>query len=193
MAWFARADQVRSYADHAAALGLELIWPLNDRAWRDRARVRRLSAELRRLDPRHPQLLVTNEYTGSAGANTRPFASIPDLIGADIYPVGTDDPLESVGPLSRTVQQIADGAGRRSAIVLQAFSWAGYLPNYAQAPWPTAAEMQRMRDLVVRSARPSLILWYSLQDTLRPQAPPGHFRSLVSAAFAPPLQDGPPG
>lgn len=34
-AWFGSADQVRHYADTAQALGLKVIWPLNDHAWRD--------------------------------------------------------------------------------------------------------------------------------------------------------------
>ncbi len=33
--WFGSADQVRHYADQAQADGLEVIWPLNDHAWRD--------------------------------------------------------------------------------------------------------------------------------------------------------------
>jgi hypothetical protein len=34
-AWFGNAEQVRRYADQAQAAGIQLIWPLNDRAWRD--------------------------------------------------------------------------------------------------------------------------------------------------------------
>jgi hypothetical protein len=34
-AWYGSADQVRRYADEAQALGLQVIWPLNDHAWRD--------------------------------------------------------------------------------------------------------------------------------------------------------------
>jgi hypothetical protein len=33
--WYASADQVRQYADEAQAVGLKVIWPLNDHAWRD--------------------------------------------------------------------------------------------------------------------------------------------------------------
>ena len=33
--WYGSAEQVRNYADQAQALGLKLIWPLNDHAWRD--------------------------------------------------------------------------------------------------------------------------------------------------------------
>ena len=34
-AWFGSAEQVRNYADEAQAAGIQLIWPLNDHAWRD--------------------------------------------------------------------------------------------------------------------------------------------------------------
>jgi hypothetical protein len=34
-AWFGSAQQVRRYADQAQAAGIQLIWPLNDHAWRD--------------------------------------------------------------------------------------------------------------------------------------------------------------
>jgi hypothetical protein len=34
-AWFGNAGQVRHYADEAQAAGIQLIWPLNDHAWRD--------------------------------------------------------------------------------------------------------------------------------------------------------------
>jgi hypothetical protein len=33
--WFGSAQQVRRYADQAQAAGIKVIWPLNDRAWRD--------------------------------------------------------------------------------------------------------------------------------------------------------------
>src|SRR3954451_4364759 len=34
-AWYGNAQQVRQYADEAQAAGIQLIWPLNDHAWRD--------------------------------------------------------------------------------------------------------------------------------------------------------------
>lgn len=34
-AWYGSADQVRQYADEAQSVGLQVIWPLNDHAWRD--------------------------------------------------------------------------------------------------------------------------------------------------------------
>jgi hypothetical protein len=33
--WFGSAEEIRRYADQAAAAGIKLIWPLNDHAWRD--------------------------------------------------------------------------------------------------------------------------------------------------------------
>jgi hypothetical protein len=34
-AWYGSAAQVRQYADEAQSVGLQVIWPLNDHAWRD--------------------------------------------------------------------------------------------------------------------------------------------------------------
>jgi hypothetical protein len=39
-AWFGSAEQVRRYADEAQAAGIQLIWPLNDHAWRDGTNLR---------------------------------------------------------------------------------------------------------------------------------------------------------
>ena len=39
-AWYGSAEQVRQYADEAQAMGLQVIWPLNDHAWRDGTNLR---------------------------------------------------------------------------------------------------------------------------------------------------------
>jgi hypothetical protein len=39
-AWFGNAQQVRRYADQARAAGVKVIWPLNDRSWRDGTNLR---------------------------------------------------------------------------------------------------------------------------------------------------------
>jgi hypothetical protein len=39
-AWYGSAEQVREYADEAQAVGLKVIWPLNDHAWRDGTNLR---------------------------------------------------------------------------------------------------------------------------------------------------------
>ena len=39
-AWYGSAEQVRNYADEAQAVGLKVIWPLNDHAWRDGTNLR---------------------------------------------------------------------------------------------------------------------------------------------------------
>src|SRR5689334_20217936 len=39
-AWYGSAEQVRRYADEAEAVGLKVIWPLNDHAWRDGTNLR---------------------------------------------------------------------------------------------------------------------------------------------------------
>jgi hypothetical protein len=143
-----------------------------------------LAAEVRSLDPGHPLL-----YVGMASSNLsrdlQPFESIANVVGADIYPIGTGGTTQSVGPVANTVQQLSHAGGTLSAMVLQAFSWSEYPSTPSFSPrWPTEAEMQSMRDQAL-AANPSMILWYSIHDVLRSDDPAGHWRDLVQAAFAP--------
>ena len=39
-AWYGSAEQIRNYADEAQGVGLKVIWPLNDHAWRDGTNLR---------------------------------------------------------------------------------------------------------------------------------------------------------
>lgn len=140
-----------------------------------------LGSRVRRIDPRHPRLFVSQGW--SLGANLAPFRPAADVLGADSYPVGTSSPLTVVGDVAREVRRIA--RGRRSAMVLQAFSW-GLYPGAGgefDSVWPSRAEMRRMRDLAVREGRPQLLLWYSYFDIQRSSAPARRWRDLVAAAF----------
>ena len=52
-------------------------------------------------------------------------------------------------------------------MVLQAFSWAQYYPEtYPGAPFPSRAEMQKMRDLAITHGEPGMLLWYAYNDIL---------------------------
>jgi hypothetical protein len=89
------------------------------------------------------------------------------------------------GFIGRAVRAVANAHQRRSAMVLQAFNWSSY-PNAGHWPaprWPTGEEMRQMRDLAVRTADPSLILWYSFFDIHSSAAFWSHWRDLVWAAF----------
>ena len=139
---------------------------------------------LRAYDPTHPTLAV------AAGDDTvaqllSPYATAADVLGADTYPIGTGQPLDRVSFIARNVKAVASRAHRRSALVLQAFSWSNY-PNVGPWPaphWPSRAEMRRMRDLAIRAADPSLILWYSYFDIRKAADADRHWRDLVWAAY----------
>jgi hypothetical protein len=143
-----------------------------------------LAAAVRALDPGHPLL-----YVGQGGPQTtfdlRPFESAAGTVGADVYPVGQDVPTSYVGGVASTVQRLSAAAHTHPAMVLQAFSWGEY-PTELQAPdprWPTSNEMRQMRDQAL-PAKPSMILWYSLEDINASPDPQAHWHDLVSAAFA---------
>lgn len=50
-AWYGNAAQIEAYAREAQADGVELIWPLNDAAWRDPGSARTLISTYARLAP----------------------------------------------------------------------------------------------------------------------------------------------
>ena len=113
-----------------------------------------------------------------------PYATAADVLGADTYPIGTGQPLDRVGFIARNVKAVASRAHRRSAVVLQAFSWSDY-PKVGPWPaprWPSRSEMRQMRDLAIRAADPSLILWYSYFDIRNSADAAKHWRDLVWAA-----------
>lgn len=230
----ATRDQLETYMQASAALGVKLIWPMKDRPWWgsgplaltypalaggcgcatdkaflryvvdlvkrspatwgyyvadeqapvDARRVAAFSRQLHALDPRHPRLAV------AAGDDTvasllAPYAAAADVVGADSYPVGTGQPLDRVGFVSRAVRAVATAHHRRSAMVLQAFDWSSY-PDVGPWPdprWPTSTEMRRMRDLAIRTARPSLILWYSYFNLVQAADAQERWQDLVWSAF----------
>jgi hypothetical protein len=236
-AWYGSPTEILRYADAAAKLGLQLIWPLNNPAWRglgdldttysslvggdaglsnaeltllavrlvanhpatwgfyigdelpaaEVGRVRDLSATVRGLAPEKPQLYIARPGI----AKLQPFAGIADVAGADTYPIGSGDP--AVGPVARSAQAAATGAGARTAMVLQAFSWSQYAPTIHTPRYPNFHSLRAMRNEAIHYAHPSMILWYSYQDILRSEAPRTHWRNLTNAAFTPVKPARPPG
>jgi hypothetical protein len=145
-----------------------------------------LATAVRGLDPSHPTLYVASANTGNPLANLRPFASVANVLGADIYPIGQDVPASYVSISAGDVRRVSAAAHVRSAMVLQAFNWADY-PTELDAPdprWPSEGQMLTMRDAAL-TADPSLILWYSYEDLSQSADPARHWNALVSAAFAP--------
>jgi hypothetical protein len=144
--------------------------------------VENLSSTVRSLAPSSQQL-----YIGRPGARAlKPFVDTASTIGADVYPVGSKDPL--VWKVARRTQQVADKNNKRVAMVLQAFSWSQYDSERSSA-FPTFSQMRKMRNAALRFSDPQMILWYSYQDIQRSQAPVRHWNSLAKAAFSPFKQD----
>lgn len=157
-------------------------------------------AEIKAVDPTHPVMIVA-----LPGA-LQTYAGMGDVIGGDTYPV-TDGPVNdpSAGTAEATatqqVQQAANGAGVKSAMVLQAWNLDD---SVVQAPnvsgvthFPTADEMTMMRNAAIANGNLSMILWWGMFDVegyvpseqpsyfLAPPDPASRWSSLVQAAFAP--------
>jgi hypothetical protein len=150
----------------------------------DAAKVVKFSHQLHALDPHHPRLAIA---VGDDDVTRllHPYAAAADVVGADTYPIGTGQPISRVDKIARGVASVAHATHRKSAMVLQSFDWSAY-PDALTAPsarWPTRREMREMRDLAIRYADPSLILWYSYFDITNSAAPSKHWHDLLWAAF----------
>ncbi len=143
-----------------------------------------LAGSVRALDPAHPLLYVASANTADPLANLRPFASVANVLGADVYPIGQDVPASYVGAIASDVAAVARGAHSEPAMVLQAFSWSQYPADLTPADprWPTEPELRTMRDAAL-TASPAMILWYSFKDLEQSGDFPGHWHDLVTAAF----------
>jgi hypothetical protein len=142
-----------------------------------------LARTVRALDPSHQLLYIGQSYPNVV-STLQPFMSSADVIGADVYPIGEGQPTSAVGPIAAKVAQIASAAGKRAAMVLQAFSWTQYPTEIAaiNPRWPTETDMHQMLEQAV-AANPSMILWYNLSDIQRSDNPAQHWQDLVTAAF----------
>jgi len=240
-AWFGSAQQVRRYADQAQAAGIQLIWPLNDRAWRDGTDLRShyrylgpdcpcsdngefkqwalglikdhpatwgfyvgdelpptpqnvsqataLANEVKSIAPAKSTLYVTiPNNNGVLTSQLEPFEQTADYVGADYYPVGTGDSLESVLGYAADTRRLAAEYGKRPMFVLQAFSWSQYFPSNHAYRFPTRAEMQTMRDYAISAGEPQMMLWYAFNDVMESNDPAGNWADVKLAAFAPYVQ-----
>jgi hypothetical protein len=156
----------------------------------DHAKMKAFADLIKQLDSSHPRLYISGEDSSTRGANLKPFVDTAEFIGGDIYPIGTSQPITTVGSVSHSIQSIADRSGKQSVIVLQAFSWAQYKsatpaacsPHPGCVHFPTEDEMRQMRDLAVHNSNSQFILWYSYFDILRSDDAALHWKELVEVA-----------
>jgi hypothetical protein len=142
-------------------------------------------AEIKQQDPAHMVMIGSADET-----QTSSYVRIADAIGTDIYPVTTgslmpltahQDMWGSVAQWASDAQHTADGAGKQSAFILQAFTWGDNLSDGetigacttadtplscdAKLRYPSAAEQLQLRNEVLLHAHPKLILWWSFPGT----------------------------
>jgi len=172
--------------DHPATYG----WYVGDEQPGDYApAIGHLAAAVKQLDATHPTIFVQLGLRDRPGGNLTPFASLVDLPGVDIYPVGTNWPVgQLVGDVMRDAAAQTQAAGKPLLAVLQSFSWQAYPDEVSGVPdprFPTRQEMIDMRDAAITVAQPSLILWYSLNDLDELDPDGSHFADLAAAVAAP--------
>lgn len=142
-------------------------------------------ATIKQSDAIHPVLLAAS---GSQQQNQ--YQAIPDMMGLELYPVTTQHllPIDSftkqwsgVDAAARDSQSSAERAGKKSAFILQAFTYGDSVGDgeaasvcslsdttwscYARLRYPNPAEQLALRDAVLTNANPQLILWYSFPQT----------------------------
>lgn len=98
-AWYGSPGEIRAYADAAAALGLQLIWPLNHPAWRGSGSLDATYTGLSEADdPSNPELIAQAIGTVEAHPATWGF-----YVGDEVPPAEAD----RVAWLSATVRRLA--------------------------------------------------------------------------------------
>ncbi|HLY49723.1 MAG TPA: hypothetical protein VKR21_11050 [Solirubrobacteraceae bacterium] len=151
----------------------------------DEAGVANYVSQIKQQDPSHLVMI------GSADqAQTSSYVGIADAIGTEIYPFTTSplmpvsanqDQWGGIAQWASGAQQAADGAGKQSAFILQAFSWGDNLSDgetigactasdtpmscYGKLPYPSGAEQLQLRNEVLLHAHPAVILWWSFPGT----------------------------
>jgi len=117
----------------------------------------------------------------------RPFAEAADFVGPDPYPIcpppSWANPDPSVYEVGSWSGEMVRSAGRRPAMVLQAFSWTQYYPD-TQRCWPSPEQIAASRIEAESSANPRLILWYCLHCITDYHPSPGSYLSRIASGLA---------
>jgi hypothetical protein len=154
----------------------------------DHAKVKAVAELVHQIDSSHPRLYIAGSDPITLGSTLSPFTDVADILGADYYPIGRNEPIDATAAVAGAVQELATAVSKQSAMVLQSFSWAEYpesrvcSPLPYCAPFPTSDEMRRLRELVLANSHPILLLWYSYFDILRSDHPADHWHDLIAAA-----------
>jgi hypothetical protein len=151
----------------------------------DQAGVAAYVALIKEQDPNHTVMISANQQS-----QVDQYQGTADLIGTEIYPVTTTSlmPVTSNasmwGDVAQTAidaQHSANGAGKPSAFILQAFTWGDNLGDgttmgycspqdttatcYAKLRYPSAGEQLQLRNEVLEHSQAKLILWWSFPGT----------------------------
>jgi hypothetical protein len=152
------------------------------------SQVSALANEVKQIAPGKPTMFVQLPRQDLA-ANLEPFLGAADHGLTDYYPIGMEPSLKRFPSVASGNRALTSAHGKGSGMVLQAFSWEQYYPTvYPGAPFPTRAEMLKMRDLAITHGQPGMLLWYAYNDVLDSSDPAGHWADVKAAAFAPHIQ-----
>lgn len=155
------------------------------------ARLQAFSSYVKELDPAHPRLIIQGAASvETVKTNLIPFAGAADVLGVDFYPVGSSGvSIAITGEIAHAVQTIAEQHKKRSAMVLQAFSWTQYpqetercVPFPACANFPTESQMSEMFHLTRQNSPSTLILWYSYYNLMESDHPSQNWENLIQAS-----------
>jgi hypothetical protein len=167
-----------------------------------------LSNHVKALDPEHPRIVMGCGLCYGGEQSVSFLSDIDATLGTDVYPVREQRPDlpvvgQAVGDAAAGLRRVADRAGRKTVIALQAWNWGdsyydaqtvGLLPSKTR--FPTRAEIQAQRDAAIEQGHPDLILWYTLSQVIgtepgqalwywtTPSDPAQRWSNLVGGAFA---------
>lgn len=198
-------DIISALRVHTSTRGY-YIWDEPSQA--DRDEVAAFAARVKALDPHHERIVMGcgNCYGGEKSVAF--MADIDATLGTDIYPVweqGPDQPIvgRKVHAAAAGLRKVADRAGRKTVVALQAFRWGdshydSESTGIGQASrFPTRREVEAQRNAAIEGGHPDLILWFTLNQVIgwepgqrpwywaEPSDTARRWANLVGGAFAP--------
>jgi hypothetical protein len=174
----------------------------------DHDKVAAFANRVRALDPVHERLVMGCGLCYGGEKSVSFLTDVDATLGTDAYPVqkqGPDQPVvaDRVGTDAEGLQRVADRAGRKTVVALQAWRWGD---SYYDAQstglgegtrFPTRREIEMQRNAAITHGRPELILWYTLTQVIgwepgqrpwwwaEPADAGQRWANLVGGAFAP--------